>query len=359
MNLLKLISQLHEQTGSASRLYEQDGGNWIEKYSNPNDSDRTIKDRNNLVRKIEKAIAEANDAIEVGYFLKAIAQKDIMTHIADAMYDLGRQMVLLGMPKRDGTYMSDDAKKLGMASVPRGLGEKGTKAFVDLARKAHGSKIDYELDLLMKMTKLRLQVAALPVDKNKKPPSKSALAASEREGVAMTCQVCGGKYLASKGKIAHHGYQRPGGGWQTQSCFGAMAVPFEVSRDRLGEWIEILRSQVKSAKMNLKFVSESPELTLTGKADSNSPLALSKGVKVTAETFVEMRAELSRMLKELKAKDHYSPVVNAKVFIDARTFDELRKLLVWEAERDLKGLKEYLDSSEKRYDNWKPQEKVA
>jgi hypothetical protein len=71
-------------------------------------------------------------------------------------------------------------------------------------------------------------------------------------------------------------------------------------------------------------------------------------VKVTAETFVEMRAELIRMLKELKAKDHHSPVTNA------RTFDELRKSLVWAAERDLKGLQEYLDSSEKRYDNWKP-----
>lgn len=43
----------------------------------------------------------------------------------------------------------------------------------------------------------------------------------------MTCQCCGGSFLAKTGFIAHHGYKRPGDGWQTASCYGARHLPFE------------------------------------------------------------------------------------------------------------------------------------
>lgn len=49
----------------------------------------------------------------------------------------------------------------------------------------------------------------------------------------MTCQVCGRKILARQGSIAHHGYTRPGSGWQTGSCPGAKYSPFENHKDRL------------------------------------------------------------------------------------------------------------------------------
>jgi len=46
-----------------------------------------------------------------------------------------------------------------------------------------------------------------------------------------TCQICARRIKAAKGVIAHHGYKRPGGGWQTGSCFGARHLPYEVSCD--------------------------------------------------------------------------------------------------------------------------------
>ncbi len=48
-----------------------------------------------------------------------------------------------------------------------------------------------------------------------------------------TCQICARPIKASNGRIAHHGYKRPGGGWQTASCIGARHLPYEVSCDQI------------------------------------------------------------------------------------------------------------------------------
>lgn len=341
MNLGKLISQLHEQTGSVSRLHES--AEWTEKWKQEGDSHFANHNNKSLAgtaRLIGLAMADAREAIERGYFLTAAAQKEVSSDIGNAMERLG-----------DIIEMGHSAK-FNYMNTPTGLSEKTTKTFVDIARRVHGSKIDHELDLMTEMTKLRLQVKAIPVDKDKKPPSKTAVKAADRDGTTMTCQVCGGKYLAKKGKIAHHGYKRPGTGWQTASCFGAMALPFEVSRDTLGEWIEILEKRLVRAENELKFAKESPELTLTGKSDYYSKSAIKKEVKVTAENFKEKHSELTAQLNALK-KQYDNPSLNA------RTFDDLRRMLVYMAESDLRGIKEYLEFSKKRYDNWKPQEKVA
>lgn len=53
------------------------------------------------------------------------------------------------------------------------------------------------------------------------------------------CQICEREIKATKGLIAHHGYKRPGGGYQTGSCSGARYLPYEISRDVIPE--EILR----------------------------------------------------------------------------------------------------------------------
>lgn len=66
---------------------------------------------------------------------------------------------------------------------------------------------------------------------------------AERERRAMHCQICGRAILANSGKIAHHGYQRPGHGWQTASCFGAKEPPFEADRAALARFIGYLKDQ--------------------------------------------------------------------------------------------------------------------
>jgi len=57
----------------------------------------------------------------------------------------------------------------------------------------------------------------------------------------MHCQCCNRPIHAARGTIAHHGYTRPGDGWQTPSCFGAKHLPWEVSRDQVLVLIDHLK----------------------------------------------------------------------------------------------------------------------
>lgn len=67
-------------------------------------------------------------------------------------------------------------------------------------------------------------------------------------GAQMTCQLCGRIIRSKHGVIAHHGYTRPGGGWQTSSCDGTHHPPLEVSNEHLietiGDYEKLCRSEV-------------------------------------------------------------------------------------------------------------------
>lgn len=54
---------------------------------------------------------------------------------------------------------------------------------------------------------------------------------AEEQKTRSHCQVCERLIQAKTGLIAHHGYRRPGMGWQTASCFGARGLPYEESRE--------------------------------------------------------------------------------------------------------------------------------
>lgn len=60
------------------------------------------------------------------------------------------------------------------------------------------------------------------------------------------CQICGRIDLQSPhGKISHHGYERPGDGWQTESCRGARRLPYQVSNDAIPEEIKRVRNFIE------------------------------------------------------------------------------------------------------------------
>jgi hypothetical protein len=54
------------------------------------------------------------------------------------------------------------------------------------------------------------------------------------------CQICARPIKANTGRIALHGYQRPGHGWQTASCYGARCQPYEVANDALLTYAKML-----------------------------------------------------------------------------------------------------------------------
>lgn len=78
-----------------------------------------------------------------------------------------------------------------------------------------------------------------------------------------TCQICGRAIRANTGIIAHHGYKRPGQGWQTSSCPGAKKLPYEVSRAQIPPTIEAIERYKAGAEAALKGLLASPPETLT------------------------------------------------------------------------------------------------
>lgn len=66
-----------------------------------------------------------------------------------------------------------------------------------------------------------------------------------------TCQCCGRAIQARRGVIAHHGYKRPGQGWQTSSCFGARELPFELEHARLDLAIASVESRLAGTRASL------------------------------------------------------------------------------------------------------------
>lgn len=72
-----------------------------------------------------------------------------------------------------------------------------------------------------------------------------------------TCQICGRPIKSTTGVIAHHGYKRPGNGWQTASCMGARHLPYEQSCDlipvaikQVSEFITKTESAVEAFKVS-------------------------------------------------------------------------------------------------------------
>ena len=77
---------------------------------------------------------------------------------------------------------------------------------------------------------------------------------AERKQQTATCQVCGRAICHAQGLIAHHGYERPLHGYQTDSCDGARELPFEQSRDALGAHIEKLKQYLESRRVRLATI---------------------------------------------------------------------------------------------------------
>lgn len=115
----------------------------------------------------------------------------------------------------------------------------GTHTLPTVLKRAQKAGLTEYAALLAALLPLReLLEAAKPLVKKRGelPKVKSAKQVAD-EADQMTCQCCGRGIFAATGLIAHHGYERPGDGYQTASCAGARELPFEVDRTVLGHVI--------------------------------------------------------------------------------------------------------------------------
>lgn len=214
---------------------------------------------------------------------------------------------------------------------------------VEAATKAAGAMRDAMLALLRDAAPLGARVQALKdkIGKRAPKPTKTSMARDARSTLAMTCQCCARDILAETGQIAHHGYERPGDGWQTASCPGALELPFEVARDALGVYIVRQREWLKRTEDSLAAViAESRPLGWTFEDKSTKPNTWTRGrdktVHVTRDTFQAI-------------SDETSPVRQPHT---DTTFDRLKAGTVAELEMEIRFLTDHINMQQGRYDGW-------
>jgi hypothetical protein len=168
-----------------------------------------------------------------------------------------------------------------------------------------------------------------------RPAEVIAAEKAKKTALAKTCQCCGRQIFAETGLIAHHGYQRPGWGYQTPSCMGAKHLPFEVDREQLGKMIRMMvrhradfathRAQVEVEKLPLPYAYN------VRKAGKYEKMHLG----LTRENFAEHQKTLQRAAYEFGG------------------FDEIKSTYLGRCDRQLKGMDEDIQAQEVRFRGWK------
>jgi hypothetical protein len=103
--------------------------------------------------------------------------------------------------------------------------------------------------------------------KAEREANAKARAAKMAEGIAngtlTHCQICARLIQSKKGVIAHHGYKRPGDGWQTASCYGARHLPWEKSCAIIPLCIKHVESYITHRVAGLADFNTNPPAVLT------------------------------------------------------------------------------------------------
>lgn len=112
---------------------------------------------------------------------------------------------------------------------------------------ASGPAVDAMRAYCAEVLPLALSVASLKekVLKGRAPrPTKAKPVNPDK--LVQTCPVCFRQIAVLRGTMAHHGYKRPGAGWQTASCPGVRFKPLEVSSEGLKWLTDVLRERLRS-----------------------------------------------------------------------------------------------------------------
>jgi hypothetical protein len=178
-----------------------------------------------MARNYDDCMALARASLAKGFHTKQ-AQKDAAFFVAAAFDRVREEFSNIGHAERGAVHWYDMPQAWrdlhnAMPYTPAHWSAKRAKLF------AAYPEIVKRGD---ECAALRVAIMAAPVVKA--PPTRTAKQQAD-DARRRTCQICARPIYAEVGVIAHHGYERPGMGWQTASCPGARELPFEVSRDAL------------------------------------------------------------------------------------------------------------------------------
>lgn len=145
-----------------------------------------------------------------------------------------------------------------------------------------------------------------------------------------TCQICGRQIRAKNGVLAHHGYRRPGEGWQTASCEGARELPLEKSDSVLKSHIAAV---ARALEDSLAYAAASITMVVFQKRSYAAYQTKYTPFEVTAENFAQLKAD---------------DVFRSQSF---HTFEKLVERERFQREMNARQLASYLNDQRVRYEN--------
>lgn len=307
-----------------------------------------------MSRTFVELLALARKGLEGGFSTKQ-SQKDAAYFVSCAFDMVRDDLRTIGHKERGERpwYQMPDAWRAtqdAMPYTPAHWNAKRAKLFTDYPEIVERAN---------KCAELRVAIMACPVVKpTTRPRSAKQMA---KDAKARTCQICGRPIFAEIGVIAHHGYERPGDGYQTASCPGARELPFEASKLVLVSHIASMREHLAEMRAVRKgtaaeqvgvFVSyRTPEIGENGRQVhwSGRPQYLQKAFTITRATTDAIKA----------AHVHYFSYSAGHLYgVEAGgEFDALLQRDLKERDAKIVATRIYIDRQQKRADGWKQLER--
>ena len=184
--------------------------------------------------------------------------------------------------------------------------------------------------------------------KGELPKVKSAKQIAQ-EAQSMHCQCCQRAILANMGKIAHHGYERPGHGWQSPSCMGAKRLPFEADRKALGEMIGFLRARLEGAEKHRAAIkAEKSPIVFDYERQLIGPQRHQQFGYWVKWPMVKLSFDVSR-----ESFDAFKAGPGRDSCYGIHDFDAYKERHVGGLSASIKNLRQHIAEEQKRYDGWK------
>jgi len=208
-----------------------------------------------------KDIEQINEALRLGK-IRNVDYQDLKSslgravesawesHVGDPYFYAGKWQ---GQP-RAAQDLYDSISIMGLHSVKAA------------AKKAQASLDQSEATVAMRAILAELLALAEAMDKLKPLVVKgrapaAAPAPVNPDKIIKTCPCCLRQIAVVKGKMAHHGYERPGTGFQTRSCHGVNFPPLEISPAGLDWMIKQHESLLNRERRDLESLPNQETLT--------------------------------------------------------------------------------------------------
>lgn len=114
--------------------------------------------------------------------------------------------------------------------------------------------------------------------------------------VVKTCQCCVRAIAVVDGLMAHHGYRRPGDGWQTASCQGIRYQPLEVANDGLIDMLDGLQEGIKKTRELLFDLPDRTEILVYNQRENRN-----RKIEKATATPMEWRRHMEGIKEEYLA----------------------------------------------------------